>query len=109
MIPAGKKGLVGETGQGEYVDGPAMVTSARTTADLRGGQQPGNGTNVSVVVNNYSDASASVEEKQGPDGKVIEVIIKRVKNELTNGVRQGGTDFARAMEQTYRLNRGTAA
>lgn len=106
MIPAGKTGITQEAGF-ELVKGPAVVTSARATADMMGGAQPG-GANVSVVVNNYTDAEASVSEREGPDGKVIELVIKRVKNELAAGVRNGGDVFSRAIEGAYGMRRGVA-
>jgi hypothetical protein len=105
FIPAGKYGVTQEAGF-EITHGPTAVSSARSTADMLAGQNQGG--NTSVVVNNYTDGTATVEEKQTADGKVIEITIQRVKKELAAEVRQGGSTFARSLEQTYKLNRGAA-
>lgn len=107
MIPAGGYGVVGETGVPELVKGPAVVTSARTTADLMSGGRSGGGATI-VNIHNYTNAEATVQERETADGKVVDVIVKRVKSELTSDVRSGGSGFTRAMEGTYNLRRGVA-
>jgi hypothetical protein len=107
MIPSGQYGLVGEAGP-ELVRGPAQVTSARRTAELGGGGGSSIPQNVNVVVHNYGTDSAEVVEKDTADGKQIEVIIGRVKNEIAGGIRSGGTPISRALEQSYGLRRGVA-
>lgn len=103
MIPAGQTGLVGEAGA-ELVKGPAVVTSARTTADMgRGG-----GDTTIVNVHNYTNAEATVQEREGPDGKVVDVIVRRVKRELDSDAQNGGAPWVRSMESRYGLRRGVA-
>lgn len=107
MIPAGKVGMTQEAGF-ELVRGPAVVSSARATADMLAGSGNNGAANVQVIVNNQTDAEATVEEREGPDGKIIEIMVKRVKNELAAGVRNGGDVFSSALQQTFGLRRGTA-
>ena len=107
MIPAGKTGITQEAGF-ELVRGPAVVTSARATADMLAGSGQNGASPVSVVVNNYTDAEATVEEREGPDGKIVEVLLRKVKGELASDIRNGGSAFARAIEATYALRRGVA-
>lgn len=63
------------------------------------------GGSVQVIVNNFTDAQAEVRERQIGEKRVIEVMIKRIKQELSSDVRDGRGDFVRAMESTYRLKR----
>jgi malonyl CoA-acyl carrier protein transacylase len=107
MIPSGGVGLVGETGMAELVRGPAMVSSARTTADHKLADGSGS-SNVVVNINNQAGGEATVTETEGPDGKTIEVLISRVKSSLTSDVRSGGSSFTKALESTYAVRRGAA-
>lgn len=106
MIGAGKYGITQEAGF-EVVQGPAVVTSARNTAD-RGYGKGGGENNVQVIVNNHTDAQAQVVERDTADGKVIEVLIKRLEGNLVGGIRTGGSPFTRALEGAYQLKRGAA-
>lgn len=105
MIPAGSTGIVGEAGP-ELIRGPATVTSARTTADMG---SYSSGSNVTVNVINQAGAEVETREREGSDGKVIDVIVKRVKSELASDIRSGGNPVTRALESTYPLRRGAAA
>jgi len=107
MIPAGKYGITQEAGF-EITHGPTAVSSARATADRLGGMQPSTETKTTVIVNNYTDGQVSVNEREGSDGKIIELTVQRAVKQVAADIRQGGTPVARAMEQTYRLNRGAA-
>jgi hypothetical protein len=107
MIPSGGIGLVGETGMAELVRGPAMVSSARTTADHKLGEGSGS-SNVVVNINNQAGGEVTTTESEGPDGKTIEVLISRVKSSLTSDVRSGGSSFTKALESTYAVRRGAA-
>lgn len=106
MISAGKWGMVGETGMPEMVKGPAVVTSARNTADRYGSQTDAG--KVTVNVHNFTDGSVSVEQKNNQDGKTIDILIKRVKSELTQEIHKGGTPFSKSIESAYALSRGKA-
>ncbi len=107
MIPAGKWGITQEAGF-EPVHGPAVVTSARNSAD-RGYGKEGDGNKTTVIVNNHTDVQAQVVERDnGGDGKIIEVLIKRTEAQLTTGIRTGSSPLSRVLEQTYALKRGAA-
>lgn len=102
MISANGYGLVGEAGP-ELVQGPAMVTSARTTAD-KGSSKPQN--TVTVNVFTLPGQTAETKETTDPNGnKQIEVIIKKVEAKLTSDARSGGGTFVPAMQQAFKLSR----
>ena len=105
MIPAGKTGLVGEAGA-ELIRGPAVVSSARTTADM--GQGSTGGGAVQVVVNNYGNEQVEVTETQTSDGKLIELVVGKAKKEIAAGIRTGGNEITKALEGSYGLRRGAA-
>lgn len=105
MIGAGRVGLVGEAGP-ELVRGPAVVTSARSTADS--GQGRSSGTQVNV--HNYSGGEVQAQEREQPDGtKVIDIIVQRVQSELASSVARGVGPFVKSLQATYPLNRGARA
>jgi TP901 family phage tail tape measure protein len=71
----------------------------------------GGGGNVSIVVNNNA-AGVEVEQRvsEGPDGRVVELLIARAAGEAVRRVEKdvltGGTGLARALENTYAVTRG---
>ena len=89
----------GMDGKGGFV---AMLHPNEKVVDLTRDQSGGSG-EVTVNVNNYTDATATVERSS--DGRTIDVIIKRTKAEIAAGIRTGGSDVAQAIEQTFRLRR----
>jgi hypothetical protein len=104
LIPSGKYGLVGETGQPELVKGPAMVTSASRTAELMGGQ---NGTNVQVNVINQNGSQVEYRERDESNGKIIDVVIKKAKEAVASDIREGNGTVAGALRSTFpQLKRG---
>lgn len=109
LIPAGRTGLVGETGMPELVRGPAMVSSARTTADHKLAE-PSGGSKSSVVINivNNSNAEITAEERTTESGQIIDIIVSRVRGEVARDIRTGGSAISSAMESTYRVRRGAA-
>lgn len=106
MIPSGSVGLVGEAGP-ELIRGPAVVTSARTTADM-GSSGSGAGGSVTVNVINQAGAEVDTQERNTNEGKVVDVIIRRVKREIARDVKTGGNETSMAFEGTYGLRRGAA-
>lgn len=100
MIPAGKYGLVGEAGP-EFVQGPAIVTSARSTANQRAGS--GDSNPVNVTINNVP--GHTVEAKQSDDGKNLEFTIKAVVDRLTSEAQNGGGKFVPALARAHGLTR----
>lgn len=59
-----------------------------------------------VVINNFTDATPVVKERQEGNEKVIEVMIRRVKNEIGSEIQDGRGNVAKAMETTFGLRRG---
>lgn len=107
MIPAGRYGIVGEAGP-ELISGPAVVTSAATTASKNIG---GNGEVRTVVIHNFGppmEADSQLEEDR------LRVVLKpmleenkrRTKQELAGEVARGGTEFTRNAEEAWGLKRG---
>lgn len=105
MIPSGQYGMVGEAGV-ELVKGPAVVTSARTTADM--GKSTAADRPIMVSINNYAGAEVSVQEQDTQDGKMVEVIIKRATKEVANDIRGGSGPVSNALSGTFGLRRGVA-
>jgi hypothetical protein len=106
MIPSGKVGLVGEAG-GEFVKGPAVVTSARTSKGYLEKDTPSKA--VVVQIFNLPGQTATVQETTNPNGEAqLKVIIQRVEDKLTADVRTGGGTFAPTMARTFGLRRTTA-
>lgn len=94
-VDAGTTYLVGEKG-------PELFTPAG-----RGNITPNNKLGGSVKVNVYNQAGASVDvqEKDTEDGKQIDIIVKRVKQEVAGEIRDGRGDVDRAMRSSYSLSR----
>lgn len=105
LIPPGKYGMVGEAGP-ELVKGPAMVTSAQATWDRKGGAESAQGGNVAVSIHNYAGADITANERETPDGRVIEIIAKKVEGRINRGLQEGSSPLAGTMEKAYNLRRG---
>jgi len=107
MIPSGQYGIVGEAGA-EIVRGPAMVTSARTTAGMRSMDNPSGGVN--IVVNNNAGVEVAVSESEDASGlKTIEILMERTRRELVADIQGGSGPVAKSLERVYALNRGNQA
>lgn len=103
MIGAGQVGLVGEAGP-ELVTGPAMVRSARSTADMGAGRSEA----APVIVNVYNLPGQEVETRQttGPNGEQqLDVIIKKVEQKFAGDAMNGGGSFVPAMAKAFHLSR----
>jgi lambda family phage tail tape measure protein len=93
---AGGTGLMGEAGP------EAIMPLQRNASGQLGVAAPP----VNVTVNNLAGAQVSVQDHgQGN----IEIIIERTRAALAADVRQGGNNFARAMERTYGVARSAGA
>ena len=103
MISAGSFGMVGEAGP-ELVKGPALVTSARTTADHH--ERPGAGKQVEIQVHNYSGERVETRTTEQDEKRLIEFIVGCAREEVANDLRKGGTPIAGAIESTYGVSRG---
>lgn len=95
---AGKSFLVGEKGPELFVpsNGGSIIPNNR----LNGGG------GVRVVINNFTDAKPEVTTRQEGDEQVIELIIRRAKDEVAGDIRDGKGSVPRALETTYRMRRG---
>ncbi len=107
FIPAGGRGLVGEAGIPEIVHGPAVVTSARASAD-RQGTDAGKDQRVFVNIVNQTDGTATVSERTDGDRKTIEVLIKRVQTAVAGNIRSGEGPVGPAIASVFGVRRGTA-
>jgi len=99
-VSRGKAFLVGEKGPELFVPsrGGSIVPN-----DVLGG---GSGGGVRVIINNYTDAKPEVKERNEGNEKVIEIMIRRVKNEIGSEIRDGRGDVTKSMESTFGLKRG---
>ena len=95
-VAANQAYLVGEKG-------PELFSPASSGTILPNEKLGGE---VKVVVNNYSDAKASVTEKEVNGQRTIEVLIRRLKSEISSEIRDGRGEISRSMESSYRLQRG---
>jgi len=97
-VSSGKSYLVGE-------QGPEIFTPSSSGGiipnDLIGG-----GNNVRVNINNYTDVKPEVRERDDNGTKVIDVIIRRVKGELSSEIRDGRGDVSKSLESSFGLRRG---
>lgn len=92
-VEPGKAFLVGERGPELFL--PPSSGSIVPNNRLGGG-------NVKVVVNNYTDATPSVNQRMDGDERVIEVTIRRIAGEIQSGVGS----VTKAIESSYRVRRG---
>jgi TP901 family phage tail tape measure protein len=95
-VEPGKVYLVGEKGPEFF------------TPETRGSIIPSDrvaGSPVKVVVNNYSGATTEVFERQEGVERIIEVVVGRVKSDLSSEIRDGRGMFTRSLETSYRLKR----
>ena len=105
-IPGGKFGLVGEAGP-EFVQGPAMVTSARQSAAALA-QSGGK----AVIVNITNQAGVDIEktgERETQDNIIVDFIVKKAvdqsKRAIASDIRTGGNEVSKSMEGTFGLSR----
>lgn len=107
MIPAGQVGLL--EGAPEFVKGPAVVTSQRTTRDLLQGSsnsQGSSGSSPTINIYNNNSSESEVTAKTSDDGRQIEIIVNRVKNEIAGEVRSGNGVVSESFEESYGVKRG---
>lgn len=99
-VSPGKTFLVGEAGPEMFT--PSTSGNIISNDQLTGGDRG----NVKVIVNNYTDTRAEVTETQDSEGRVVEIVIRRLKQEISSEIRDGRGDINRSMESTYGLKRG---
>lgn len=59
-----------------------------------------------VVINNYTDAQPVVSHKDDGDGKTVEIMIRKIKNDISSEIRDGRGQIPKALSQTFGLRRG---
>jgi hypothetical protein len=105
MIPSGKLGIVGEAGA-ELVQGPAMVTSARTTAGMMGGTKDSGKAEVNIsIINNTGEKITERRTKDG-DKELIEFIVGQATDRVAEKIEKGGNSISKALEKRYNIGRG---
>jgi len=105
MTPSGPR-TGGLDGRGGFM---AILHPNEKITDMTRPQPPqgqgGGETNVNI--HNYAaSAGYSATAQPGADGG-LDVIIQKATDGIANGVIQGGSPISKALEQTYRLKRGT--
>jgi len=96
-VMPGKSFLVGERG-------PELFSPA-SMGNIIPNDQLG-GRSIKVIVNNYTDATAQVSERMDGQERIVEVVVRRVKNEIATEVRDGRGLVNRAMTDSFNLRRG---
>ena len=99
-VQAGRLFLVGERGPELFA--PASDGTILPNEVLRRSEP------VRVVVNNYSEAPVRVQEREAGNERVIEVLIGRLKRELSGEIVEGQGVLTHALERAYGLRRRAA-
>jgi TP901 family phage tail tape measure protein len=85
--------------------GPEMFTPAQRGTIIPNSAMGGSGTQ--VIINNHTDAVPQVTEKGEGDNRTIEIMLRRVKSEISSEIRDGRGDVGKSMETTFGLRRGS--
>lgn len=91
--------IVGEKGPEMFV--PSKAGTIVPNDRLSGGSNP-----IKVIVNNFTDARPEVKQSSDNGQQVIEVVVRRVKDEMATEIREGRGPVPKAMETTFGLRRG---
>lgn len=95
-VQKGKRFLVGE--RGPEVFEPASNGTIVPNEKIGGSTR--------VIINNYTDTTPQVTERNDAEGKILEVVIRRAKTEIASEIRDGRGDLSKAMENSWGLRRG---
>lgn len=93
-VEAGKMYMVGERGPESFIPSQS------------GNILPNGSGGMNVVVNNYTDATVSTSQRESGGERFIEVMVRRMKKEIGSEIRDGKGEVNRAMQDTFRLQRG---
>lgn len=66
----------------------------------------GSGSNVTVNVINEAGAQIETREREGSNGKVVDVIVRRVRSELNADAKGGSAPWVKSFADAYGLRRG---
>lgn len=98
-VSAGKAYLVGERGPEPFFPGRSGTIMSNEDWMGRGG--------TTINVNNYTDAKAEVSEREDSNGnRIIDITVKRAKDELASEISQGTGNVNRALERNFKSIRG---
>jgi hypothetical protein len=102
----GKREMGGPVGPGQSFlvgeKGPEMFTPSS-----RGNIVPNNQLGRTTVnIHNYGGVQVETNEREDNTGKVIEVVLKRVKSDISSEIRDGRGDVNKSLEQSFGLRRG---
>lgn len=93
--------MVGERGPEMFIpDGTGGIIP---NDELSGSRARGS---AKVIINNYTDATPQVTQREEGGEQIIEVTVRRAKSELVNEMAEGRGDISRVMERTFGLRRG---
>lgn len=107
-VARGRAYIVGEKGPELFF--PSEQGEIIPNNRLRGmGGAGGEGGATKVIVNNYTDAKPEVHERNEGGERVLEIVVRRAKEEIASEIRDGRGTVSKAMERTYNLGRGRAA
>ena len=107
-------GYTGDNVRAGGIDGiggfMAVLHPQEMVTDMSKGQMPpgtGQGTSTGpATVNIHNYAGSDVQAQSSPDGKVLNIMIKAVKQAMSQDIRQGGGAISLALEQSYNMRRG---
>lgn len=99
-VQAGNAFLIGEEGPEIFVPNEGGNIIPHDKIGMGRGQAP------KVVINNYTDAQPVVTEKDDGSGRVVEVMLKKFRNEISSEIRDGRGQIPKALSQTFGLRRG---
>jgi len=95
-VEKGKAYIVGEAGPELFV--PRIEGTVISNKELKP-------TSVKVVVNNYAGTKVDVNEKEENNERLVEIVLRKVDQELGSRIMEGRGTITRALERTYALNR----
>ena len=95
-VTPGKAFLVGEEGPEPFVPSSAGTILPN---DFMSGSK------VNVVIHNYTDSTAQVQERNDGNEKTIEVIIAKTKNSIAADINEGRGNITKSMQSSFGLRR----
>lgn len=100
-VSAGTPYIVGEGGPEIFMpsDNGNIIPNDKIGGMVGGG-------NTRVIVNNYTDAHPEVRERTEGNEKILEIIVKKAKQDIAAEIRDGRGHVSKAMEHSYNLARG---
>lgn len=102
-VGRGKAYVVGEKGEEVFVpENNGTIIPNDMLGESRG-------SNVRVIINNYTDAKPEVVEREEGGERIIEISVRRAKHEIASEILEGRGPVAKSMEKSFGLRRGNAS